>query len=124
MVKAKYGFIIKIVLPIIFIQYVCSTSFFQHKHCVEGKLLVHSHPYKKGDGDDAGHTHSPRELCSICHLAKINSTDYIGSDYCIEKPDIAGDTFTTLPIEDPCYSVFLYTFQLRAPPSHLINGTI
>ena len=41
-------------LPILFVSYLVSFTFFAHVHVVNGVTIVHSHPFKKG----AAHKHS------------------------------------------------------------------
>ena len=41
-------------LPILFVSYLVSFTFFAHLHVVNGVTIVHSHPFKKG----AAHKHS------------------------------------------------------------------
>ena len=45
-------------LPILFVSYLVSFTFFAHVHVVNGVTIVHSHPFKKG----AAHKHSTVEL--------------------------------------------------------------
>ena len=48
-------------LPILFVSYLVSFTFFAHVHVVNGVTIVHSHPFKKG----AAHKHSTVELLLI-----------------------------------------------------------
>lgn len=41
-------------LPILFVSYLVSLTFFAHVHVVNGVTIVHSHPFKKG----TAHEHS------------------------------------------------------------------
>ena len=45
-------------LPILFVSYLVSFTFFAHVHVVNGVTIVHSHPFKKG----AAHKHPTVEL--------------------------------------------------------------
>ncbi|WP_394334027.1 hypothetical protein [Bacteroides bouchesdurhonensis] len=57
-------------LPVLFISYMASITFFAHMHVVNGVTIVHSHPFKKG----AAHSHTSVEFLSI-HLLSHLVTD-------------------------------------------------
>ena len=57
-------------LPILFVSYLVSFTFFAHVHVVNGVTIVHSHPFKKG----AAHKHSTVELQLIHFLSFFNDT--------------------------------------------------
>ena len=50
-------------LPILFISYLASITFFTHVHVVNGVTIVHSHPFKK----DSPHSHTTVEF-QLIHL--------------------------------------------------------
>ncbi len=54
-------------LPILFVSYLVSLTFFAHVHVVNGVTIVHSHPFKKG----AAHEHSTVELIHIHFLSHL-----------------------------------------------------
>jgi len=54
-------------LPILFISYLVSFTFFTHVHVVNGVTIVHSHPFKKG----AAHDHSTVELQLVHFLSHL-----------------------------------------------------
>lgn len=54
-------------LPILFVSYLVSLTFFAHVHVVNGVTIVHSHPFKKG----AAHQHSTVELIHIHLLSHL-----------------------------------------------------
>ena len=56
-------------LPILFVSYLVSLTFFAHVHVVNGVTIVHSHPFKKG----AAHKHSTVELLLIHFLSHLTA---------------------------------------------------
>ena len=56
-------------LPILFVSYLVSFTFFAHLHVVNGVTIVHSHPFKKG----AAHQHSTVELIHIHLLSHLTA---------------------------------------------------
>lgn len=54
-------------LPILFVSYLVSFTFFTHVHVVNGVTIVHSHPFKKG----TAHEHSTVELQLIHFLSHL-----------------------------------------------------
>lgn len=54
-------------LPVLFITYMASITFFAHVHVVNGVTISHSHPFKKG----AAHNHSTIELLLIHFLSNL-----------------------------------------------------
>ena len=56
-------------LPILFVSYLVSFTFFAHVHVVNGVTIVHSHPFKKG----AAHKHSTVELQLIHFLSHLTA---------------------------------------------------
>lgn len=56
-------------LPILFVSYLASITFFAHIHVVNGVTIVHSHPFKKG----AAHQHSTVELIHIHFLSHLTT---------------------------------------------------
>lgn len=57
--------IMRYFLPILFVSYMASITFFGHAHVINGVTVVHSHPFKKG----SGHYHSSVELQLIHFLS-------------------------------------------------------
>ncbi|WP_294479454.1 hypothetical protein [uncultured Bacteroides sp.] len=56
-------------LPILFVSYLASITFFAHVHVVNGVTIVHSHPFKKG----AAHQHSTVELLLVHWLSHLTA---------------------------------------------------
>ena len=74
--------IMRCFLPVLFVSYLVSITFFAHIHVVNGVTIVHSHPFKKG----AAHKHSTvissfpvtsdngRCGCCVCSLFLFHSS--------------------------------------------------
>jgi len=68
----RYRTVIKYVQLILFAFYFSSITFFPHTHIVDGVKIVHSHPYRSGQGDHpAEHRHSNKEIILIHSIQKI-----------------------------------------------------
>ena len=61
-------------LPILFVSYLVSLTFFAHVHVVNGVTIVHSHPFKKG----TAHEHSTVELIHIHFLSHLTTDGAAG----------------------------------------------
>lgn len=66
--------IMRCFLPVLFITYMASITFFAHMHVVNGVTIVHSHPFNKG----AAHSHSSMELLLIHFLSDLTTDGSIG----------------------------------------------
>lgn len=71
MVGDKLKQVIKIILPIIFIGYACSITFFTHTHIINGVTIVHSHPYATDDNGNTSHQHTGAEIQLIHSLSSF-----------------------------------------------------
>ena len=61
--------IMRCFLPVLFVSYLVSITFFAHIHVVNGVTIVHSHPFKKG----AAHKHSTVELLLIHFVSHLTA---------------------------------------------------
>lgn len=61
--------IMRCFLPVLFIAYLASVTFFAHIHVVNGVTIVHSHPFKKG----AAHQHTTVELLLVHFLSHLTT---------------------------------------------------
>ncbi len=73
MIDNKAKKIIKIILPVIFIIYASSITFFTHTHVINGVTIVHSHPFQSGDDGMPSHTHTGAEIQLIHTLSTFFS---------------------------------------------------
>ncbi|MBB4045444.1 hypothetical protein GGR06_003258 [Bacteroides reticulotermitis] len=100
-------------LPILFVSYMASITFFGHVHVVNGVVVVHSHPFKKS----ANHQHSTVEL-QLIHFLSILTVDDLPPTLSIAQ-FIPSLLFTLL---DNCQSLSCHApyhgvVGLRAPPA-------
>lgn len=79
---------IKIALPVIFILYFISITFFTHSHVVNGVTIVHSHPYASNADGSPMHEHTGAEIQLIQFLTTFHSVGLEVSNFSIELPDI------------------------------------
>ena len=61
--------IMRCFLPVLFVSYLVSITFFAHIHVANGVTIVHSHPFKKG----AAHKHSTVELLLVHFLSHLTT---------------------------------------------------
>jgi len=117
MINEKVKAALKVILPVIFIAYACSITFFTHTHIVNGVTIVHSHPYASDDNGNPAHEHSGAEI----QLIQILSTFFVAG--LIVLFFLFG-LFSTTRIVPPV-RVYLFKFcdhaqgisRLRPPPS-------
>lgn len=69
MVKRWFLHSVRWFLPVLFISYLASITFFAHIHVVDGMTIVHSHPFKKG----AAHQHTAVELLLVHFLSHLTT---------------------------------------------------
>lgn len=69
MLNEKTKGILKVALPVIFISYFCSITFFTHSHVVNGVTIVHSHPYTTDENGNPNHGHTSTEVQLIHALS-------------------------------------------------------
>lgn len=108
---------LKVALPVIFILYFISITFFTHSHVVNGVTIVHSHPYVSNDDGSPTHEHTGAEIQLIQFLTTFHSVGLNASSFSIELPDIE------LDIIKPHYYISIIQLaveglqRLRPPPS-------
>ena len=67
-----------LMLLILFLGYYGSITLFPHSHIVNGITIVHSHPYKQGNGSNSSNLpHTGKELLIIQVLSEFISTAVI-----------------------------------------------
>jgi len=77
MMDGKVKKVLKVILPVIFITYFASITFFTHTHIVNGVTIVHSHPFQKNDAGSPAHEHTGAEIQLIHILSSFFSTGLI-----------------------------------------------
>lgn len=50
--------IFRYLFPILFLGFFASNTFFSHSHLYHGNIIVHSHPFKKGQEGNPTHSHN------------------------------------------------------------------
>ena len=97
-------------LPILFVSYLVSFTFFAHVHVVNGVMVVHSHPFKDK------HSHPTGQTLVLHHLTHFNSLE-AGPAAGIEAPDVKliHTSYSEYAVAHatPDYNSGIY---LRAPP--------
>ncbi|HPR33554.1 MAG TPA: hypothetical protein PLK12_15750 [Prolixibacteraceae bacterium] len=110
-----------LLLIILFTGYYGSNSFFFHTHVIEGKKVIHSHPFRQADkrlpkdSPETQHKHSQEELILIAFLNKVLLEDTGFPSLTRQASSVFSGTlsFPENPIRtsDRCFP-----FSLRAPP--------
>jgi len=77
MINKKVKAALRIILPVIFIAYACSVTFFTHTHIVNGVTIVHSHPFLTDENGNPDHDHTPAEIQLIHTLSTFFSTGIV-----------------------------------------------
>lgn len=77
MINGKIKALLRVILPVIFITYACSITFFTHTHIVNGVTIVHSHPFLTDEDGNLTHEHTPAEIQLIQVLSTFFSAALI-----------------------------------------------
>ncbi|NCC10183.1 MAG: hypothetical protein EOM31_06695 [Bacteroidia bacterium] len=104
--------VLKYFLPVLFVTYLASTTFFNHVHMIDGVTVVHSHPFNK----HLKHTHSKVEFLSIYLLSHLITEGDAVTLWTLFVPLLLAVLLLGLPVSkqaDSCYAVV----SLRAPPA-------
>ena len=114
--KTKYIYIqsIKWLLPLLFIFFINGQLFFTHFHLEENTIVVHSHPFKKGE--KRTHHHTTKELLAIEFHTHGISTDAIIPHIEINSPFFITIEHDYLQKNDSFVSQEISSVLLRAPP--------
>ncbi len=96
----------------LFVGYFVGTSFFKHTHIVDGKIIVHSHPFSSTEQ----HSHSTNTIILLQKISRFESNT-------IAKVFQFVTQFEFLRVIADCYRqpdlIFYFHYQnfLRPPPS-------
>ena len=114
--KAKIRYIktLKWFLPLLFILFINSQLFFTHSHLENGAIVVHSHPFKKGE--KKSHSHTSKEYIAIEFHTHGFSTDAIIPHIEINSPFFITIAHDYLQKEGLFISEEISSVLLRAPP--------
>lgn len=112
--KNIYFQAIKWLLPLLFIFFINGQSFFTHFHLEDNTIVVHSHPFNKGE--KRTHHHTSKELIAIEFHSHGFSTDSIISHIELNSPFFIIITHDYLQKNDLVFSREINSVLLRAPP--------
>lgn len=107
--RARYIFAALHLLVIIF--WLGGTTLFVHRHDINGKGIVHSHPYA---GDAKDHRHTTPDILQIQRIANLDIIDVDNSDGTNNL--IAKHIDKAIAVVEHTQSVDLRFTSLRAPP--------
>ncbi len=102
-------------LCILFIGYTAATSFFYHAHYVNGRWIVHSHPYTQAP-ETGHHTHTQAGFATLACLTAALMTSI--------APTLYTEPFTHLSaviieaVRTALISQERFHLSLRGPPTH------
>jgi len=120
MINERTKAILRVILPIIFITYAYSITFFTHTHIVNGVTIVHSHPYLLDENGNPDHEHSGAEIQLIHHLSTFFAVSLIVSIILLglfsqRKDDIPIYEYSFTP-----QNFIRHLSRLRAPPAFIV----
>ncbi|MFT3738903.1 MAG: hypothetical protein QM786_09100 [Breznakibacter sp.] len=103
---------------LLFTGYYGGITMFYHSHVVNGRVITHSHPYKKTANDNAsfpGHSHGKGEFVLLKYFHQTGFQQPL-------KPNVPPPTFCCIfvvayPDNDPISSAPTGISRLRAPPA-------
>lgn len=102
--------LLKLLLPLIFVSYLCGIALFTHSHVVNGVIIVHSHPFK-----DA-HSHTTKQFETIMYLSNYLMPDITVSEELVRFiPLFLGLLFFPL-VTSGSKKREVRVVSLRAPP--------
>ena len=104
-------------LPLLFLTYYSSVSFFTHVHIEQGTTIVHAHPFAASDGG-AGHQHGSLAEIQLFHLL----SPIVAADGAIHPLQLYYEATQVAELsESPVYPTHLQAIvgrlYLRAPPT-------
>ena len=108
--------LLKWFLPLLFITFINGKIFFTHSHLDNDSIVIHTHPFKKGE--NTTHSHTTKELIAIELHTQGFSTNAIVPHIDINSPlqYLVDHDYSN---EDKfCFTQEINTNLLRAPPSH------
>ena len=105
---------LKLFLPLLFILFINGKTLFIHSHLEKGSLVVHSHPFDKGETKT--HEHTTKELIAIEFHTHGHSTTAIVPYVDINSPLQYLDLYNYSYEETAHLAQKANSFLLRAPP--------
>lgn len=114
--KGIRGYLLKIILLMIFSLYTCSITFFTHSHIIGGVTIVHSHFYGTDENGKPTHEHTGAEIQLIQNLSTYFAFGLIALAILI---GLTSAQITTLFVNPNCFlrqQAHQAHLRLRAPP--------
>lgn len=105
---------IKWLLPLLFIFFINGKTLYTHAHVIDEILVVHSHPFKKGE--TTPHSHTSKELIAIDFHTHSYSTDAIFPHIEINSPLFIFNQHSYIQKDKALLSAENRNVLLRAPP--------
>ena len=107
---------IKWLLPLLFIFFINGKIFFTHSHLENDSIVVHSHPFKKGE--KTTHNHTAKELIAIEFHTHGYSTDKIVPHVELQSPFFIFIQQDRIQEDKLFLTERINSNLLRAPPHH------
>ncbi len=108
--KDRNIYTVSLGLLILYLVFQASTSVFPHTHIVEGKKMVHSHPYSS-----ANHNHTEDQVTAIELLSGSQTLNVcVPFIQKVELPVLYDLEFSESP--SVLHEAFAHCVSLRAPP--------
>lgn len=114
--KGIKGYVLKIILLMIFALYTCSITFFTHSHIIGGVTIVHSHFYGTDENGKPTHEHTGTEIQLIQNLSTYFTFGAIALAILI---GLLSNRAVVLFINPDCFfkqQPYQLHLRLRAPP--------
>ena len=105
---------VKWLLPLLFIFFINGKTLYTHAHVIDDILVVHSHPFKKGESTP--HNHTSKELIAIDFHTNSHSTDAIIPHIEINSPIFTFSCHDYIQKDKVFLSAENNNVLLRAPP--------
>ena len=117
--KFKYwaGKVSRYLLLLLFLGYYSSITQFSHCHIVNGITIVHSHPYKSGNGSGSnGPEHTDKELKIIQLLSDFSTTAVAITFVALAYRFLLREIHVSWTADGYRLASGHCTYSLRAPP--------
>ena len=111
MKKGEFKYrVIRGLMPILFMWYLVSVSFFAHSHIVNGEIINHSHPFSKE------HQHSQNQIDTISLLEFFSVLEDILPHLNFDPMIYLVEAFATASVVLYYNSISKGSKRFRAPP--------
>lgn len=107
---------VKVMLLVIFTSYTAAISFYTHMHIVNGVTIVHSHPFKQGNGSQPLHSHTHNGFQLIHSVSSFCLTADVVPHFSFESFGVRADDFKAGVVNGKLCRSVDGVLCLRAPP--------